>query len=62
MKPTNPDAAADRLISYLPVFVRQDYTDMIEAIDNRARAQVAEQYAARFAYLAQRLGEFGGHR
>ena len=54
---TNPDAAADRLITYLPVFARGDYTEMIAAIDTRARAQVAEQFAARFAYLAQRLSE-----
>ena len=53
----NPDADAERLITYLPVFARARYTDMIAAIDARARGQVAEQFAARFAYLAQRLEE-----
>ena len=35
---------------------------MIAEIDARARGQVAEQFAARFAYLAQRLGELGDLR
>ncbi len=53
----NPDAEAERMIAYLPVFARARYTDMIAAIDTRARGQVAEQFAARFAYLAERLSE-----
>ena len=57
MRYANPDTAAERLIAYIPAFVRPDYTDMIAEIDARARGQVAEQFAARFAYLAQRLGE-----
>lgn len=58
----NPDADAERLITYLPVFARARYTDMIAAIDARARGQVAEQFAARFAYLAERLSELSDRK
>ena len=57
MKITNPDASADRLIVHLPVFARREYTDMIAAIDARARSQTAAAFAARLSWIASNLAD-----